>query len=173
MVEDIQVIPAVEQDIDALVGLINGAYRGESAKIGWTTESDLLEGNRTDPEMLMQLFQTKGHHLLKAIAADGEIIGCVSLQEKAPVLYLGMLTVRPDLQTKGIGKALMAAGESMAAQIGLIGIEMTVISQRSELIAYYQRRGYHVTGEKRAFPQDPRFGIQKQALEFIVLFKEC
>ena len=49
---------------------------------------------------------------------------------------------------------------------------MTVISVRSELIAYYERRGYHLTGATEAFPNDPRYGIPKQPLVLWVLEKK-
>lgn len=83
-----------------------------------------------------------------------------------------MLTVEPNIQGAGIGKYLMNASEDYARKQGKTHIEMTVISVRAELIAYYQRRGYSITGEKRPFPNDPKFGIQKQPLEFIVMEKK-
>jgi GNAT superfamily N-acetyltransferase len=82
-----------------------------------------------------------------------------------------MLTVEPTLQTAGIGKQLLHAAESYSLKQGINVIEMTVISVRHELIAWYQRRGYLLTGEKRAFPTEARFGIRKQDLEFVVLEK--
>jgi len=50
---------------------------------------------------------------------------------------------------------------------------MTVIRQRPELIAWYERRGYRLTGERRSFPYgDERFGQpNRDDLEFVVLEK--
>jgi N-acetylglutamate synthase-like GNAT family acetyltransferase len=158
-------------DIPALVLLVNSAYRGDSSKKGWTTEADLLDGVRVTAETLMDQMNIPGQHFLKAIRPNGNIIGCVSLLEKSNKIYLGMLTVEPNIQGGGIGKLLIQASESFAQTLGITVIEMTVISVRSELIAYYERRGYRLTGEKRPFPNDPKFGIQKQALEFIVMEK--
>ena len=52
-------------------------------------------------------------------------------------------------------------------------MEMTVIANRGELIAWYERRGYVLTGERRPFPlDDPRFGLPKtRDLAFVVLEK--
>jgi len=158
-------------DIPALVILVNSAYRGDSSKKGWTTEADLLDGVRVVPETLLEQINTKEQHFLKAINEDGQIVGCVSLLEKGNKIYLGMLTVEPTIQGGGIGKFLMNASEAYAKKLGKIAIEMTVISVRAELIAYYERRGSQHTGEKRPFPNDPKFGIQKQPLEFIVMEK--
>jgi predicted N-acetyltransferase YhbS len=171
MNSEIRISIATEADIAALVTLVNSAYRGESSKKGWTTEAELLGGLRTDPITLLAQINQPGHTILKAVDSTNNLIACVSLEEKANKLYLGMLTVQPDIQASGIGKKMLAASEAFALGKHLNCIEMTVISVRSELIAYYERRGYRATGEKRDFPTDPKFGIQKQALEFIVLEK--
>ena len=36
---------------------------------------------------------------------------------------------------------------------------MTVIERRPELIAYYERRGYARTGERRPLPPAPEFDL--------------
>lgn len=172
MNEEMTIASASITDIPALVLLVNSAYRGDSSKKGWTTEADLLEGVRVIPETLLEQMNTPGQHFLKATYLSGNIIGCVSLLEKSNKIYLGMLTVEPTIQGAGIGKKLMQASEDFARKLGKTQIEMTVISVRSELIAYYERRGYQLTGEKRPFPNDPKFGIQKQPLEFIVMEKK-
>ena len=172
MNEQITIASATIADIPDLVLLVNSAYRGDSSKKGWTTEADLLDGVRVIPETLLEQMKTLGQHFLKAMDQTGTIIGCVSLLEKSNKIYLGMLTVAPNIQGGGIGKVLMQASEDFAKSLGITVIEMTVISVRSELIAYYERRGYDQTGEKRPFPNDPKFGIQKQPLEFIVMEKK-
>jgi N-acetylglutamate synthase-like GNAT family acetyltransferase len=115
--------------------------------------------------------KTPGQHFLKTLDENGKIIGCVSLLEKDDGIYLGMLTVEPNIQAKGIGKALLQASENFAKQLDKHFIEMTVITKRTVLIEWYERRGYTKTGELRPFPNDPKFGIQKEALEFLVLKK--
>ena len=104
--------------------------------------------------------------------AAGQLLGCVYLEKKGVELYLGMLTVSPDVQAGGIGKQLLVAAEQMAGQQQCQAITMTVITVRHELIAWYERRGFHTTGETKPFPDDPRFGLPKQALAFIVMKKK-
>lgn len=169
---ELHISPVTAADINELVILVNSAYRGDSSKKGWTTEAELLEGVRTDPITLLTQINLPGHTMLKATNPQQEIIACVSLEEKGNKLYLGMLTVKPDIQATGIGKKMMQAAETFAISKNLYCIEMNVISVRSELIAFYERRGYQQTGEKRDFPTDPKFGIKKQELEFIVLEKK-
>ncbi len=164
--------PAKKEDAAELDVLVNSAYRGESSKQGWTTEADILDGTRTDAAAIAELTQTPGTTLLKYVE-DGKILGCVELREEKEKLYLGMLTVRPHLQGKGIGKELLKVAESEAQKKGITSIFMTVISVRTELIDWYKRHGYKETGEKKPFAfNDPRFGQPKQKLEFVVLEKK-
>ena len=107
--------------------------------------------------------------------SEGRPIGCVGLTNKGDgLVYLGFLTVDPDCQAAGLGRALLAEAERVAvARFGATVIEMTVIVQRAELIAYYERRGYGMTGERRPFPYgNGRFGLPVTGdLEFVVLTK--
>lgn len=164
---------ATRVDIPELVKLVNSAYRGESSKKGWTTEADLLDGIRTDEEGMGELIDKDGSVMLKCEDRDSNLIGCVNLQDQDGKLYLGMLTVSPGLQGSGIGKQLLAAAEEYAVNNGFGKIVMTVISVRKELIDWYKRKGYNVTLEKKPFPLDnPKFGIPRQFLEFIVMEKK-
>ena len=43
---------AHESDIEEIAALVNSAYRGESSRMGWTTEADLLSGQRVDAAVL-------------------------------------------------------------------------------------------------------------------------
>lgn len=159
-------------DAAELSAIINTAYRGESSKKGWTTEADLLEGTRTSEEELISIIASPNHYLLK-FTRDEKIIGSVLLIAKKEVLYLGMLTVSPELQNSGIGKQLLQAAEQLAQQLELSKIQMTVIGIRKELLAWYIRNGYEDTGLREPFP----FGEGDKALttaplDFIVLEKK-
>jgi GNAT superfamily N-acetyltransferase len=165
---------AVAADIPALHHLVERAYRGDSARKGWTHEADLLGGQRTDVEALSVIISDPAQRILIAISADG-LIGCVQISQKdADTAYLGLLSVDPDAQAGGLGKALIIEAEHTARAVFAASImEMTVIRQRAELIAYYERRGYALTGEIRPFPlDDPRFGLPvTRDLSFVVLAK--
>lgn len=162
---------ATLQDIPSLTTLINSAYRGETSKKGWTTEAHLLEGKRTTEEELTEIIQDPKNTFLKYTEND-QIIGSVLLVEKENQLYLGMLTVSPELQNGGIGKKLLAEGEKHAKTLGLSSIIMTVVSVRAELIAWYKRHGYVETGEREPFPSsDIHINVSDKPLEFIYLEK--
>jgi ribosomal protein S18 acetylase RimI-like enzyme len=167
-----KIIPANLSDISVLVRLINSAYRGEGSKKGWTTEADLLDGTRTDEINIADLMNDQNSVFLKYLNEENEIIGSVYLQKQTSKLYLGMLSVSPDLQAAGIGKRLMAAADDYAIKNQCTNIFMTVISVRHELIGWYERHGYKKTGETKPFPIGEKFGTQKQPLELIVLEKK-
>lgn len=165
--------PATADDIDRLHRLIESAYRGDAARRGWTHEADLLEGQRTDAAELSALVADPARVLLIA-EQEGRPIGCVQVADLGDGLaYLGMLTVDPERQAGGLGRELLEAGEAWARdRFGARAMEMTVIARRRELIAWYERRGYALTGETRPFPMDdPRFGLPREPLFFVVLRK--
>ena len=154
---------AATADVDTIVALVNSAYRGESSRAGWTTEADLLGGQRTDAEEVSRLIGTDGSVILLCQCGD-EIVGSVHLEKvDAATAYLGMLVIKPVLQGQGCGSRFMAAAENFVrAEWGVARMQMQVITLRHELIAYYQRRGYQRSGEIRPFPvADPKFGLPK------------
>jgi ribosomal protein S18 acetylase RimI-like enzyme len=166
------IIRATAADADTLNRLVNYAYRGEESKRGWTTEADLLDGTRIDADALRDLIARPGTVILM-YKEDDELLGCVELRKEDTRLYLGMLSVRPATQGHGVGKALLKAAEDHARTVGSKTIFMTVISVREELINWYLRHGYRLTGERKPFVvPDIRWGIPKQPLEFVVLEKE-
>jgi ribosomal protein S18 acetylase RimI-like enzyme len=163
---------ATLQDIPSLTTLINSAYRGETSKKGWTTEAHLLEGKRTTEEELKEIILDPKNTFLK-FSENDKIIGSVLLVEKGHLLYVGMLTVSPELQNSGIGKKMLAEAETHAKTLGLSTLSMTVVSVRSELIAWYKRHGYVETGEREPFPSSEiHINISDKPLEFIYLEKK-
>ncbi|HEY2508318.1 MAG TPA: GNAT family N-acetyltransferase [Streptosporangiaceae bacterium] len=166
--------PAGQNDIPAIVGLVESAYRGDASRAGWTTEADLLDGQRTDPEGVAAVLATRDSVLLLA-EADGELVGCCQLEQRADgQAYFGMFSVRPAGQGRGWGRQIMAEAERLARDDwGATTMAMTVIAQREDLIAWYERRGYRRTGESKPFPYgDERFGIPRRPdLSFAVLAK--
>ena len=162
---------AILEDVSALSTLVNSAYRGESSKKGWTTEAHLLGGIRITNKELTETIQKTDTFILKYTEAE-KILGCMMLVQEENALYLGMLTVSPELQGKGIGKEMLKSAEVFAKENGIPKIVMTVISVRLELISWYERHGYVKTGETKPFPMNnPDFGEPKQYLEFIVMEK--
>lgn len=164
---------ATEADVPHIVALIESAYRGDSSRAGWTTEADLLHGQRTDPEMVASLVTASGGALLVAMS-EGSIVACCQLENRGDGAYFGLFAVSPAAQGGGLGKQVIAYAERYAAaQWSCRRMEMTVLRQRTDLIAFYERRGYHDTGIRSPFPYgDARFGIpQRDDLEFTLLDK--
>ncbi|WP_313218455.1 GNAT family N-acetyltransferase [Stenotrophomonas sp.] len=160
-------------DIPALVALVTAAYRGDASRAGWTTEADMLDGARIDPQGLQADIERPRSTILLA-EREGRLLACAHVADDQGKGYFGMFAVEPTLQGGGVGKQVMDAAEAHAAAAWqLEAMQMTVIDIRDELIAFYERRGYRRTGIKKPFPYgDERFGIPKRDdLQFEILEK--
>lgn len=165
---------ATADDLDALVELVTSAYRGDVSKQGWTTEADMLDGQRIDPEVLLHDLQRPTSRVVVG-EQDGHMLACAHVAEQEGAGYFGMFSVRPDLQGAGVGKLLLAEAERVVRdEWRLPAMRMTVIDIRDELIAFYERRGYRRTGITKPFPYgDERYGIPKRDdLRFEILRKD-
>lgn len=180
---------AHHEDVSVFVALVESAYRGEDSRAGWTTEADLLGGQRMDEAMGRDLLETPGSMVLLFWQGEGvealiastrkapaPPVACVQLEDKGDgIAYFGTFAVSPQRQGGGIGTLAMAAAEqAVAERWGATTMRMTVLRQRSELIGYYERRGFALTGETEPFPYgQEQFGLpQREDLEFVVLAKQ-
>ena len=160
-------------DVPDLVELIESAYRGDSSRSGWTTEADLLDGRRTDPEGVAEVVNGADSRMV-VVEEAGEPIACCQLERRGGHAYFGMFAVRPSRQGGGLGKLIIAEAERFARDEWGVGeMRMTVISVRDDLIAWYERRGYRRTGEMSPFPYgDERVGVPRRPdLRFELLVK--
>jgi ribosomal protein S18 acetylase RimI-like enzyme len=179
----VQLVPATEADYPAVVDLANRAYRGTGPEASWNVEN-VIEGQRLDEAFLRDELAAKPQaHLLLWRTEDGALLGSVWLEpvesiepvkpDAASAWYLGLLAVDPRRQNQQLGRTLLAAAEDYARQRGANRIRMTVVQLRDTLIAWYQRRGYALTGETEPFPYgDDRFGRPlRDDLHFVVMEK--
>ncbi|TDC55213.1 GNAT family N-acetyltransferase [Actinomadura sp. KC345] len=165
---------ATAADVPALVALVERAYRGDASRAGWTTEADLLGGQRTDPEGVAAVVDASSGRMLVA-EVDGTLAACCQVEHRGDHAYFGMFAVDPGRQGGGLGRVVLNEAERLTRdEWGAAEMRMTVITAREELIAWYVRRGYARTGEKSPFPYgDERFGLPKRDdLEFELLAKK-
>jgi ribosomal protein S18 acetylase RimI-like enzyme len=165
--------PAGEDDLADIAALVNRAYRGTE---GWTHEAEYLGGQRTDPDTLRADLAVQPGAVLLTLRdrADGPLLGVVWLEPAGEAAwYLGLLTVRPDMQDRRLGRTLLEEAGAFVRARGAHRVRMTVIGIREPLIAWYERRGYRRTGEIEPFPyEDGRLGDpRRDDLHFVVLEK--
>ena len=165
-----------EADFPAIIDLVNAAYRGTGAVASWNIETGIIEGTRLTDSLLRQDLAAKphAHFLVTRDAESRAIIGTVWLEPvRNDAWYLGLFTVAPALQKQHLGRALLTAAEDFAIARGARSIRMGVLSARDALISWYERRGYHRTGETEPYPYgDNRFGTPLRFdLSFVILMK--
>jgi len=164
---------AVASDAPQLVMLVRSAYRGSVSRQGWTSEADLVGGDRIDEGQVLDLIERAGSALLVLDDGDG-VIACCHLEDRRDgVAWFGTFAVEPKQQGRGVGRRLLAEAEERAADaFGALAMEMTVLAQQEALIGWYERLGFKRTGETRRFPADPRHAIpRRDDLHFVVLRK--
>ncbi len=174
--DDLSFRPATTDDVDAVVAVVEAAYRGEPTHAAWTTEAHLLGGQRVDATMVTDAVLGPDTEVVVATdPSDGEVVACceVARPDDRGHSVLGMFAVDPRRQAAGLGRRVLAAGERLAADLGATAVELHVFEVRTELIDWYRRRGYRTTGERVPFPYgDERFGLpRRDDLWFSVLVK--
>lgn len=171
--DTLHLLPADVDDAAEVASLVRLAYRGDESRTGWTTEADLLADDRIDADRVRARLESPDSVVLTLRDRHSRLIACCELIRRSEHLaYFGMFAIRPDLQAAGLGRQVLAAAERHAASEWRSNrIEMTVIAQRSELIAWYERRGYRITGETRPFPYAELRGgpALRDDLYFVVL----
>ena len=147
---------ARKEHIDEICNLVNLAYRGES---GWTKETDLVSGDRSSTTEIQDYISNHNTHLLVAIE-KGEIVSCICIEENEGSAYIGLFAVHPKMQGYGLGKIILSQAENYAStKLNVRKYVMVVVSQRKELIAYYERRGYSRVGNIQQYPTHLNVGI--------------
>lgn len=142
----------------AIAALVNKAYRPDASSRGWTHESDLVAGDRTSPAQVAQEMGPRSPVLVAL--RQGEIVACVQVTHDESDCWIGMLATMPSEQNSGMGKKMLMAAEAFAVEHFTPNrLMMSVLSSRSELLSFYQRRGYQLTGRTTAYPIEAGVGI--------------
>jgi GNAT superfamily N-acetyltransferase len=124
---------AEEREAGEIARIINAAFE---------VEREFRQGARTSPAEISRLIE---RDVVLVAEEDGRLTGAVHTVVDGATGYFGMLSVDPDLQRKGVGRALLAAAEEHCRRAGCTKMTMSTGEDRTELIPYYQRLGYRLT----------------------------
>lgn len=142
----------------AISNLVNLTYRGET---GWTKETQIIQGDRTNRQEIEIILSKPNAHFL-VVNYPQALAACIYVAKEQAHAYIGFFSVHPGLQGKGLGKHVLEQAETFAQRtMGVQKFVMFVVSQRPELIAFYERRGYLRTGRVEAYPLDLGIGVPK------------
>ncbi|OCL94367.1 GNAT family N-acetyltransferase [Arcobacter porcinus] len=164
---------AKKENIKDMENIINIAYRKISAS-GWTGESHLLSGIRVNEAMLEEMLENENIRTFLA-KKDDKVLATIQVKKEDLNLVIGLFAVDTDMQSSGIGKKLLEFAENRAKDIfkDCKKFIMEVISSRTELIAYYNRRGYKNTDVYLEFPKSDLWApTTKEEIKLLVLEKE-
>ena len=158
-------------DVPRVAALVELAYRGPKAATSWTNEAAILSGPRSSPAEVESLVRDGNSRFVLALQGD-RLVGSALIQQYADGAYFGMFAIDPDAQGGGLGKAIVAQCEQAAQELwGASFLRLTVISLRTELIGWYERRGFVQTGEHEPFPFETATGALRTDFDLIVLEK--
>ena len=133
----------------AISDLINLTYRGAT---GWTTEAAIIQGDRTNRQEIETAMMNPGGYFF-VVNRRSAPAACIYIAAEKDRAYIGFFSVHPTLQGQGFGSYMLEQAEKFARDsLHAHTFVLFVISQRPELISFYQRRGYRGTGRVEAFP---------------------
>ena len=165
---------AAPSDTEGIVELIRSAYRGDASRQGWTSEADLVEGERIDAEQVLAMIRGQASRML-VLDTDEGVVACCALEDQGSGrAYFGTFAVSPTKQAAGLGRHLITQAEREACQVFGAGVlEIAVLAQQELLVSWYERLGFRRTGEMRPFPADETFARPLlDDLYFVVLEKQ-
>lgn len=143
-------------DEENITKVINAAFK--------IAEGFFIDGNRITLEEV-QRHRASGAFLVAE--SEETIDGCVYVEPRGERAYLGLLSVDPARQQGGLGSRLMEAGEEYCRERGARFMDIYIVNLRTELPAFYERRGYVENGTT-PFPADVP---TKQPCHFINMSK--
>ncbi len=131
--------PAGAADREALRQLINDAF-GVERRIKKGGRDRLVDGSRE-----LDDFLARGTFLVMKEGAA--LIACVYVEARGERCYLGLLSVAPSAQGRGLGRIMMDAAESLACEWGCGWMDLRVVSARREsLVPLYRTLGFEEAG---------------------------
>ena len=155
-------------DVAQLVELINLAYRAQSER-SWTTEKAFVDGTRITNEQLSEDLNRSNFKLFVGENEQGLLVACIGLSLDHNSVEIGTFAIDSSVQNLGYGKQMLNYVAQSCSEVR--DLIMYVLDVRSELIAYYQRRGYQITGHTEPYPVNANVGQPLVPIQLIEMKK--
>jgi predicted N-acetyltransferase YhbS len=137
--------PAEKRDSARIARIVNSAF---------DVERPVRISDRTSVENVRELMQ-RGRFFVAETKYLSRIVGTVFVKVTDRTGYFGMLAVDPSLQGSGIGRALREHAEAFCKRQGCTQMTLSTGDFRTELLPYYRKAGYKITGREPAPPEWP------------------
>ncbi|MCX4187432.1 GNAT family N-acetyltransferase [Methylophaga sp. OBS4] len=161
-----------DDDLPAIVALINEAYRGTGGDHRWTTEAHLVAGDRISVEALTDLINDSQCDFIVCHEQD-KLIGCISICYRNTIAEFGTFAIKQEKHGMGIGKQLLAYAENHAKNC-CQRFQVSVVTPNQTLIDFYIKRGYQPIGHKKLYPVDNNAGkLKAKDIDLTVLQKKA
>ncbi len=131
----ISVRRAHADDSPAIAALVNRAYQ---------VESFFVDGERTNAAEIAEMSRTGAFLVLEQ--ARGELAAAVFVDSHGDSAYIGMLSVSPDMQGRGLGKRLVRIAEALGEAMGCSSVGLKIVNLREDLGRWYRSLGYEEVG---------------------------
>ena len=129
---------ATAADVGLLTELINAAY---------VVERFFARGDRTSDAHIRTLMAAAGGAFIVIDSAGpGQLDAAVYVTVHSHRGHLAMLSVRPEMEGRGLARALIGAVEEHCRTAGCSDLDLDIVNVRTELPAFYERFGFVATG---------------------------
>lgn len=103
-----------------------------------------------------------------------KLIACIGLTFENNQVEIGTFCTDPQVQNMRVGRSVLEYAEQYALKEDphLTNAVMYVLDVRSELIAYYERRGYVKTGNEQPYPVEANVGVPRVPIKLVEMKKD-
>ena len=155
-----RLVKAHDGQWQAIADLVNLTYRGD---LGGRRIMKKKRGDRTNRQAIESAMCNPNAHFL-VVNLPKILASCIYVAKEKEHAYIGFFSVHPSLQGRGLGKYVLEQAETFVLRnMEIHKFVMFVVSQRRELIEFYQRRGYFRTGRIEAYPLHMGIGVPRIA----------
>lgn len=139
----IDILPIAPENIPAIAALARATWLDAYAEIISLEQIDYMLAQRYDSARLRAEIADPQKWLHQALL-DGVLAGFAACEICKSEFKLDKLYIRPDMQRKGVGAALVRHAATLAREHGFSAMILAVNKQNEQAIRAYTQYGFHI-----------------------------